>query len=92
MGGIMIDLISKYLLEAEDEDEAKLNPEDTAKVFALATILDKKDKLSIMRRAISKALLGKSIVEEKEKEMLSIIVRFIFSPDKAKFKRIMRKI
>jgi hypothetical protein len=24
--------------------------------------------------------------------MLSIIVRFIFSPDKAKFKRIMRKI
>ena len=102
----IIDRIDLYLIEQENpfkdvrnqiedenpkpEEELNLSPENMQKVIYIAKLLDKKNEIPVMKRAISKVFAERPLAE-KERMLVKELVNKFFSPDKATFMRLMKK-
>lgn len=102
----IIDRIDLYLIEQENpfkdvrnqiedenpkpEEELNLSPENMQKVIYIAKLLDKKNEIPVMKRAISKVFAERPLAE-KERMLVKELVNKFFSSDKATFMRLMKK-
>jgi hypothetical protein len=83
-----------WIAESEDEkenDEVEMDSGDVQKLMALATILDKKDQITSLKRMLKKAMDNMPMQEKERIVLKDVLTFFISRPDKSRFKVLIKK-
>jgi len=74
-----------------DDEDGVLSVEDIYKLRVIAMRLDSPETLPLMKRVAAKIYQGTTVSAAKEKAVLTDILKFFLSPEKAKYKTILSR-